>query len=184
MRRLLPLVPAVAAGLLLGGSPAPASAATSLTIRTSEGSVTRIGDYRPRRTPSLAAAERVFGPASSRSGGEGGDACDARWRRLRLRILFANFGGRPTCTEGYAQSFTVRGRRFRTWKGLRVGARTSAIRKRHPSAEFRQGSWWLRTAVSPFGDGEGEDAEYAVLKAVVADGRVRAFSGWIGAAGD
>lgn len=177
MRRRLPLL---LAGLAtLAGLPATAHA---LTIRTADGVVSRIGPYKPRATPSLAAAERAFGRAST-SGGDRGEACTARWRKLRLRILFANFGGQPACSAGFAQTFTVRGKRFRTWKGLRVGARTSSIRRRHPKAEFRDGSWWLQTAKSPFG-GEGEDAEYGVVRAIIGGGRVRALSGWIGAAGD
>ena len=105
---------------------------------------------------------------------------------MRLRIYFANFGvtppGETTCSSsvGQAQSFTVRGRRFRTWEGLRVGHRSDSILDRHHSAEFRGGTWWLRTAISPFGD----ESEYAVVEALVADGRVRILRGWIGAAGE
>jgi hypothetical protein len=47
-------------------------------------------------------------------------------------------------------------------------------------AERRRHGWWLRSAVSPFGDG----SRYAVVRAAVSDRRVSAFSGWIGAAGD
>jgi hypothetical protein len=68
----------------------------------------------------------------------------------------------------------------RTWNGLRPGDRSSAVLERHPSAEFRNNSWWLRTAVSPFGDNE----EYAVVRALIGGGRVRALSGWIGGAGE
>jgi hypothetical protein len=76
----------------------------------------------------------------------------------------------------------VRGTRFRTWHGLRVGQRERAVKRRHPGAVFRKGAWWLKTAVSPFGDG---DSEYAVLDAKIGpNGRVRVLRGWIGAAGD
>ena len=177
---------------MVAPTPAPAStddalaaAARSFTIKTSRGYVARIGSFRPSRNPLLSSALRTFGHPSSRRL-RGDNVCDVEWRRLRLRITFANFGGpRPgetTCSSsvGRAQSFVARGSRFRTWEGLRPGARSSSILERHPSAEFRQGSWWLRTAVSPFGDEE----EYPVVRAVVRDGRVRALSGWIGGAGE
>jgi hypothetical protein len=103
-----------------------------------------------------------------------------------IRVYFANFGvagaGQSTCSPavGLAQSFTVRGRRFRTWKGLRPGARSSSVRERHPSARFRRGSWWLRTAQSRFGD----ESDYPVVEALVSGGRVRVRRGWTGAAGE
>ena len=81
---------------------------------------------------------------------------------------------------GLARSFTVRGRSFRTRKGLRPGQRSSAVRERHPSARFRRGSWWLRTAKSRFGD----ESNYPVVEALVSGGRVRVLRGWVGAAGE
>ena len=166
-------------------APRGEAAAASYTIRTSGGYVARIGAFRIRRDPTIGAAIRVFGPPSSRIL-KGNSACQVDWRRLRLRIYFANFGGttagETTCSAsvGRAQSFTARGRRFRTWEGLRAGHRSATILERHHSAEFRRGSWWLRTAISPFGD----ESEYAVVSAIVSGGRVRVLRGWIGAAGE
>ena len=164
---------------------APQGEGRDLVIRVSGGAVSRIGSFRIGREPTLARARRAFGaPSTTRE--LGNDACQVDWRRLRLRVLFANFGlppaGQTICGPrgGSAQTFTARGRRVRTWRGLRVGDRSSTIPDRHPSAEFRQGTWWLRTATSPYGD----ESEYPVMRAVVRDGRVRALAGWIGAAGD
>jgi hypothetical protein len=81
---------------------------------------------------------------------------------------------------GLAQSFAARGSRFRSWAGLRPGMRSSRIADLHPYAELRRGTWWLRTAVSPF----GSESEYPVVQALVSGGRVRALSGWIGGAGE
>jgi hypothetical protein len=179
MRRPVVLV---AAALALLAVPASAPA---FTINVGRVSVTSIGDFRPSRDASIPAAERVFGPASSRR--EASDSsCLVRWRRLRLEILFVSFDapGPSRCrgTIGHAQTFKVRGKRFRTWHGLRVGQREAAIKRRHPGARFRRGAWWLKTAVSPFGD---PDAEFAVLDAKIGpNGRVRVMRGWIGAAGD
>jgi len=169
--------------LLLLAAPA-ADAASTLTIEAGERTITRIGSFRPGADPTIAAAERAFGEASAtRDVGEG---CRVDWRRLRLRMYFANFGSVPrdrgVCHPrvGKAQTFTVRGAHLRTWRGLRVGQRSSAVRRRHPAARFREGTWWLRSAVSQV----GTSSEYAVLRAVVAAGRVRSLGGWIGAAGE
>jgi hypothetical protein len=164
---------------------APARAQSSFVIRTSDGSVARIGALRLRRSPTLAAAIRVFGAPSSRWL-TSNDSRRVDGRRIRLRIDFANFGGhgpgQTTCSPsvGRTQSFMTRGSRFRTSAGLRVGARTETITELYPGAEFMSDSWWLVTAVSPFGD----ESEYAVVRALVSRGRVRALAGWIGAAGE
>jgi hypothetical protein len=165
--------------LALALSAAPAGAQT---INVGRFSVSSIGDFRPSADPSIPAAERVFGRASSRR--ETSDvSCAVRWNRLRLEILFVSFGGATSIcsgSEGKAQSFTVRGNRLRTWHGLRVGQPEGAIRRRHPRAKLRRGWWWLKSAVNPVGDGSAT----AVVEARVRDGRVAVIRGWIGAAGD
>ena len=166
-------------GLALAAAPASAH-----TINVTRFSVSSIGDFRPSSDPSIPAAERVFGPASSRR--EIGDtSCRVRWRRLGLEILFTSFDtvGPSRCrgTLGRAQSFKVRGKRFRTWHGLRVGQREAAVKRRHPGAKLRKGWWWLSSAVNPIGDG----SESPVVEAKIGPGgRVRAIRGWIGSAGD
>jgi hypothetical protein len=171
-----------------GAAAAPASlradaSAHSYTIRTNQGYVARIGGFRPPRDATIAAAIRVFGRPSSQH--ETGGQCIVRWR-VGLRISFTNFGGIAPGTSmcspsvGLAQSFAARGSRFRSWAGLRPGMRSSRIADLHPYAQLRRGTWWLRTAVSPFGD----ESEYPVVQALVGGGRVRALSGWIGGAGE
>ncbi len=172
-----------ASGATAVGAPPTASAA-SYTIRTSGFSVSRIGAFRPRGDGTIAAARRVFGAPSSKRLTSDND-CQVEWRRLGLRISFSNFGvnpGQTTCSEsvGLGQWFTARGRRFRTSRGLRPLARSSAVLQHHPGADFRRGSWWLVTAVSPYGEG----GESPVIRAIVGGGRVRALAGYIGAAGE
>jgi hypothetical protein len=177
-----------AAVAVLLGAAAPAGAFTiNVAGGKVGGHVSGIGDFRPGVDPSIAAASRVFGRPSSRELTTD-NSCDVRWARLRLRITFANFGlpgpGQTVCSDraSNAQTFRVRGRRFRTWNGLRVGASEERILELHPRAEFRQGSWWLKKTISPFGAG---DVEFAVVDApLTRDARVRAIRGWIGAAGD
>jgi len=182
--RMLFLALAAAAITLVPAASAPAQS-SSFTIRTSDGAVTRIGAFHAKRSATLAAAIRVFG-RPSRVKLLRDDECRVDWRRLRLRIDFANFGGhgpgQTTCTPsvGLAQTFTARGSRFRTSAGLRVGSPSSAISSIYPSAEFRDGSWWLVTAFSNIGD----PGDYPVVRAIVGGGRVRALAGGIGAAGE
>lgn len=151
------------------------------------GYVSRIGDFRPTRDASLAAAKRVFGEPSSRKL-TSNNSCDVDWTSPKLHMTFSNFGlppaGQTVCGDrgGFAQTFKARGRRFRTWKGLRVGQREWRINDLHPSAEYRRGSWWLKTSISVYGPG---DQEFAVADATVDRyDRVYAIRGWIGAAGD
>src|SRR5688500_2064469 len=110
----------VAVAILLGAV-APADAFTiNVAGGKVGGHVSGIGEFRPGVDPSIAAASRVFGRPSSRELTTD-NSCDVRWARLRLRITFANFGlpgpGQTVCSDraGNAQTFRVRGRRFRTW---------------------------------------------------------------------
>jgi hypothetical protein len=174
-----PVLVAVALGVS-----APAEAQSTFTIRTSNGAVARVGAFHPRRSATLASAIRAFGRPSSTKLTR--SACLVEWRRLRLRMTFTTLGafapGESFCTPsvGLADSFTARGTRFRTSAGLRVGSPSSSVAAIYPSAEFRSGSWWLVTAVSPFGD----QSEYPVIRAIVGGGRVRALVGFIGAEGE
>jgi hypothetical protein len=169
--------------IALGALAVPSAASAAFTINVGRFNVSSIGDFRPSRGDSISAAERVFGPSTSRRQNSD-SSCRVRWSRLELEILFVSFGapGTNLCqgSAAHAQSFKVRGKRFRTWHGLRVGMREAAVRRRHSGAEFRRGAWWLKTAVSPVGDG----SEFAVVDAKVRGGRVSVLRGWIGAAGD
>jgi hypothetical protein len=188
MTRKRTLISITAAAALAGGA-TPAAAAHTINVAGGKvgGHVSSIGKFRPSSDPSIAAAKRVFGRPSSRTR-TSSLSCDVRWSRLRLRITFASFGGvepgQTICSDrggGKAQTFRVRGPRFRTWKGLRVGNREERVRERHPTARFRRGSWWLKTSTSLV----GEPTEFPVVDATVdAADRIKAIRGWIGAAGD
>jgi hypothetical protein len=167
---------------------APASAHTiNVAGGNVGGHVSSIGDFRPSRDATIAAAAQVFGRPSSRTR-TSDISCDVRWKRLRLEMTFTSFGGiapgQTACSNRAtkAQTFRVRGRRFPTWQGLRVGMRESRVQKLHPSARFRGGRWWVKTTRSIVGD---PTSRFPVVEAFVDDaGRVRSLRGWIGAAGD
>jgi hypothetical protein len=164
----------LALALLFPGS----AAAAPLEIGPGKTGISRLGDFRPQRDPSPDRAVAVFGAPTSKHGTK--TVCTMRWQPLGLKVVFADFGGGDdACTQGKAQSFRATGD-FVTWRGLKVGAGTGAVRRRHPSAVRHARSYWLKTAKAPYGEG----TDYAVVKAVVGGGKVTALAGWIGAAGE
>jgi len=173
-RALLPLV------LALLAVPA-AGASADYTIRTKDGAITRIGALRAADATVMRAGE-VFGmPSTTDPVGDGSDACRLEWDDLRLRATFANFGGAGACDQGRLQTATIRSREFRTWKGLRVGDRSSSIKRKHPGARFRRNVWWVTSMISPFGE---EATRIPTIEAIVKAGRVEVLRLWVGAAGD
>lgn len=148
---------------------------------TGPGVVRAIGDFRPARNPRLGAAIRAYGEPSGRNGG--GEICRVRWADLGLKITFQNFGGVDSCepSGGRAQKAVVAGdSQWRTAKGLRIGNGVARLRRLYPRAQRTPRGFRLVAGILPF----GSPLPYAVLGARVADGRVRAFTLFIGAAGD
>jgi hypothetical protein len=180
MRRIA----ATAGGMLalLAVAATPAAGQSSSTIVTGDASVTRIGTFRPSQDPRLSVAIRAFGSPSSRRGR--GSACTVRWRRIGLKIVFADFGspGVPTCraSVGRAQSFVATGPGFATAGGLAPGQPSTQIRALYPETAFENGAWTLVSAASPYGDG----TETPVLRAFAKGGQVARLAGWIGGAGE
>jgi hypothetical protein len=174
----------------------PQAQARPFTIKVGEFAVTKLGPLNTkssrRYVPTIGKAVAAFGRPSN-SFPSSSSSCVVKWRRLGLRIVFANFGDtRDTCLRdvGRAQSFTIeRSRKWRTWHGLRIRMPEDRVLELHSGAEWFDGNrfydeaFWLRSAVSPFGTG----AEYPVLAAHLRHGdhgRVRSFAGWIGSAGE
>jgi hypothetical protein len=176
------LVVCAAVALCVFAAPA-AAAPRSMTVVVRDAFVTRIGTFRPAENPRLSAAIHAFGRPSSRRA-RGNSACTVRWRRLGLKIVFANFGapGLSACARsvGRAQSFVAGGARFTTVAGLRPGQPSGQIRTLYPDASFERGAWTLVSAVNPFGDG----TESPVLWAFTRGGKVASLAGWIGGAGE
>src|SRR3954471_544916 len=84
----------------------PASA-SALTIRADQSRVTQLGSF--HTSSDLGHAIHAFGRPSSRHHVTGKSLCHVAWRKLKLRIEFANFGGPDACTKhgGQAQSFSI-----------------------------------------------------------------------------
>jgi hypothetical protein len=149
--------------------------------QTGPGSVRAIGDFKPARDPTLAAAIRAYGRPTSKRGG--GEICRVRWGALGVRIRFQNFGAVDSCEprNGLAQKAVIDGDRpWRTAKGLRLGAGTTRLRRLHPRARRTSRGFRLVEGVLPF----GSPRRYSVLGARVVGGRVTAYTLFIGAAGD
>lgn len=173
--------------VLAGSLAAPVAAdARSFVIKargsqTSLGSVQAIGDFKPATDPTLRAAIRAYGQPTSATGG--GEICRVRWRALGVRIRFQNFGGRDSCKPrgGRAQkAFLIGDRRWRTPRGLHLGDRLRKLTRLYPRARRTPFGYRIVAGVLPF----GEPHPYAVLGARITDRRVRAFTLFIGAAGD
>jgi hypothetical protein len=147
---------------------------------TGPGVVRAIGDFRPARNPRLGAAIRAYGPTTSRRGG--GEICRVRWAGIGVRITFQNFGGVDSCepSGGRAQKAVVDDDRWRTGKGLRIGNEVARLRRLYPDATQTSRGFRLVEGILPF----GQPRRYAVLGARVSGGRVRAFTMFVGAAGD
>jgi hypothetical protein len=147
------------------------------------GEVRAIGDFKPSRDPTLAAAIDAYGAPGSMRSLFGGNGCRVAWP-FGVTVTFANFGTGSACDPelGRAQRAAVRGRvAWHTAKGLHIGDGLRRLRQSYPGARAHGSSWWLVTAVSPFGP---SGHRYPVLAAVVRDGQVRSFKLEIGAAGD
>jgi hypothetical protein len=145
------------------------------------GVVRAIGDFRPARNPRLGAAIRAYGDPTATNGG--GEICRVRWADIGVRITFQNFGGVDSCepSGGRAQKAVVSGdRRWRTAKGLRIGNGVAKLQRLYPRARRTRRGFRLAQGILPF----GRPVPYAVLGARVAEGRVRAFTLFVGAAGD
>ncbi len=172
MRRLggLVLVLAVSAAVAV-------PSASGLTLDPGRYGLTQIGRFHPLSGETLADAVRDFGRPSSRHGFSG---CGIQWSRYKLKIVFANFGGGVQRCRSAQVLKRADSHRWQTNRHLRVGQSLARLHHLYPGAKRHGASFWLRTAVSPFGTG----ARYAVLAARTHHGHVTGFKGWIGAAGE
>jgi hypothetical protein len=163
-------------------APATASAA-SHTIVVRKGAVVRIGDFSTtgRAGSTIGGAIQAFGRPSSRVRFAGRNGCRDRWATAGIRAVFADFGAGEACLDGRVQNLTVRTRPWRTQRGLHVGDRVGRLRRLHPAARLHRKSWWLYTAVSPFGP---TPTRYPLVRARVDGGRVTSLTAEIGAAGE
>jgi hypothetical protein len=165
-------------------APGTAAAASPKTVVASDNALRSIGALRLTAAAGLRDAIRSFGTPTRLTTLFSGNSCRVNWAGLHVTAEFNDFGARPlgstVCSsrEGFFQSATL-GAGWRTSRGLRVGAPTSAIRLHHPAAAFLNGSWWLVTKRQVVGTVD-PDAREPVLSARVSGGRVTSLFASIG----
>jgi hypothetical protein len=145
----------VAALLFAFVEPMRASAA-SFVVRGD----TRIGTFAVKTDATFGGAIEAFGePNSIRRQRM---SCTAGWRNYGLTIYFYNLGGQNPCApeSGYFGKAVMRGSRWRTASGLRIGMPVGSILRYHPRATWHYGErgfwpsgWWLVTRMSLYGPG-------------------------------
>lgn len=165
-------------------SPAAASA-PSFVVQSD----LKIGSFAVKANGTLAGAISAFGEPNSRRP-VFSEACTVTWRSYGLTILFNNFGGQNPCSPqyGYFSRAIMRGQRWRSAHGLRIGMSSSRVRRYYPHAIWRTGlrgywptGWWLITRTSPFGSG---NTSYPGLLAEARKGRIVSLQVRFPAGGD
>lgn len=180
-RLLAPLV--VLVTLMVGVTDASAA----FTIRTNDGRITRIGAMKTTGVNGgrVMDATAAFGPASRIApiGNSNSEACRIDWSALKLRAVFANFGGADPCgaQTGRLQRMTTRSRRFRTQRDLRVGDPSSTIKEKYPNAKFAANVWVVMTAEYEIGADPGP---IPTIEATVKGGRIEVLRLYTYSAGD
>jgi hypothetical protein len=151
---------------------APAASAAPFVIRGDY----RVGEFRVKADGTLGGARAAFGEPSSRV--LRGGVCHVDWRSAGVRMTFYNLGGESPCDSrtGRFGTAVITGPRWRTSKGLRIGAPSASVGRFFPRARYRidayyGAGWWLVVRTTPFGLGD----EYPGLLARVRGSRVTAF---------
>ncbi len=140
-----------------------------------------IGDFRPQRDATLAAATSVFG-APTKAAPSSSASCRVLWQGIGLRISFVNLGGGGPCEPPFTKAQVVRAfdPRWQTGRGLQIGDGRRRVRRLYPGASRHGKSLWLVRGRNVFGAG----GPYPVLRATMKDGRVASFALDVGAGGE
>ena len=172
-----------AAVLALALAPVASAHAADYTLRAKgstngPGEVTAVGGFKPTVDAGTEAAIRVFGQPTSRKKAK--TSCQLGWKKIGLRILFANFGGGDSCKLGKSQTVSAFGEKWHTANGLKVGSSVATLRKRYPKAEQTGNTYRLVGAKQVYGNG----LRYSVLAAKTDGRKVTSFRLFAGAAGE
>jgi hypothetical protein len=118
--------------------------------------------------PTLRRARAVFGRPSSEAPvyRNGLLDCAVGWRRLGLKAFFTTLGTAPgACNPGKMLDLaTITSRKWRTWRGFRVGDSKDGILN-DPHTTFHHGLWWLAATFSEIGPAPGDiPTVYAAMR--------------------
>jgi hypothetical protein len=120
------------------------SASVSLAASASSTTVNRDRAVGPLRigNGTLSQATAAYGTPTSIH--HRPSTCIARWRPLRLSMQFLSFDADP-CTSGVLVFATAASSRWKTDRGLRVGARKARLLALYPNAKAKPDGRWLIT---------------------------------------
>ena len=162
-RRTAALVAGLLGGALLGGAMPAALGAGVLESAVSEERADdlriemdaetkwpeRIAAWRPLQAPTLAAAVSSLGAPDRTAPDDGGATCRLSWRDSGLTVTFGSAGADPCADDArlLRARISFRGphrRRWRTFKGLRLGVPEGDVRRIYPLAHKRSSrTWWI-----------------------------------------
>lgn len=123
------------------------------------------------RDGTVAEAVERFGEPESRNGAGNRDRCTLRWPSLGLTMetFEASSPERACGPEGKHVSSTLRGERWETSEGLKIGDPTARLRELYPDAVQQGNLWWLTTR-------QFAGLAFPGLEARVANGNVVSFT--------
>ena len=130
--------------LALGLALLVVSPSTLLAASTSTTTINRDRAVGPLRIGSGTLSQATAEYGSPTSIHHRPSACIARWRPLQLSMQFLSFTGDP-CTSGVLVFATAASRRWKTDRGLRVGAGKSRLLTLYPKAKAKPDGRWLIT---------------------------------------
>jgi len=91
--------------------------------------------------PTVRWAVSVFGKPYSRQRTH--DYCRVGWRAAGLTIVLNRVGRSNPCRTGQPVGALIKGKRWRTTRGLRVGQPLRELRLKYRRAQARPDGWWL-----------------------------------------
>ena len=170
MGRLTLALVALAAAL----SAAAALASPSFVIRGDN----YIGTFAVKKNGTLGGLQAAFGKPGRITPNQEG--CAALWGSIGLRVSLYNLAGGNPCKPktGYFSTAQMTGSRWRTDRGLAVGATLARLKQLYPKAKRHGEQWWL---VPRFTQATGS---YPGLAAMIVAGMVSAFQVIYGAGGE
>lgn len=151
-----------------------AAASPSFVVRGDE----FIGTFAVKKNGTLGGLQAAFGKPGRLTPGQ--DGCTALWGSIGLRVSLYNLAGKNPCkpATGYFSTAVMTGSRWKTNKGLAVGATLAKLKQLYPNAKRHSDSWWL---VPRFTQATGS---YPGLSAMIAGGKVVSFQVIFGAGGE
>lgn len=129
---------------------------------------------------SIERAKAAFGRPSSRAINRATRRCTLSWRRLGLVMRFEYFST-TACARSTFTDAVITGARWKTDRGLRIGASIDTMQTLYPQARQHlrskyKGEWWLLESIFYDDCGGAPPRPYPGLAATVVRGVVKSFN--------